>query len=655
MFEPLPDVPDHPALELELLDTWERERTFERLREQNAGSEPWSFVDGPVTANKKLAIHTAWGRTLKDVFQRYKALRGYDQRYQNGFDCQGLWIEVGVERDLGLNSKREIEEYGLDRVRGEVPRGRRLVVRGDHARVEAPRHVDGLGQGLLHLQRHEHRVHLAVPEARPRAGLALPRPPLDGVVPALRDVDLGARAARELRRPGRPVALRPLPAPRPARRVARRLDDDAVDAARERRRRREPGRGLRAPAHRRVGRRAALPGRAVRRGAEGLGARRLALRGAVRRPRAGRGRRAPRDPVGRGLARGGHRDRPHRARRRLRGLRALARARPAGADAGGRVRALLRRLRLAARPLDRRGRGADHRPARGARAARRVGPLRAPLPRVLALPHAAHLPHLGRLVHLRPRPARADARGQRGREVDARVHGQAHGRLAREHGRLEHLPPPLLRAAAAVLPLRLRPPERDRLARRARGTGRARARRAAGAAAAVDRRRARSVRVLRGGGAADPRGRRRLARRRDRPVLDARLAEPGVGARGLRHRRGEGADDRRPARPRLLGEVVPRRLGLGDARADPALVLLAALHVGRARRAGAVRAGARLREDARRDGPGDARLVGEHDRGGGRVRADGRGRDALAVLRAAARPEPPLRLRARRARSSASC
>ena len=58
-------------------------------------------------------MHTAWGRTLKDVFLRYKALNGYHQRYQNGFDCQGLWIEVGVERQLGLNSKREIEEYGL--------------------------------------------------------------------------------------------------------------------------------------------------------------------------------------------------------------------------------------------------------------------------------------------------------------------------------------------------------------------------------------------------------------------------------------------------------------------------------------------------------------------------------------------------------------
>jgi isoleucyl-tRNA synthetase len=112
-FTRLPPKPDHPALELEVLDRWERERTFQRLRDGNRGNPKWSFTDGPVTANKALPIHTAWGRTLKDVFQRYKALRGFDQRYQNGFDCQGLWIEVGVERELGLNSKREIESYGL--------------------------------------------------------------------------------------------------------------------------------------------------------------------------------------------------------------------------------------------------------------------------------------------------------------------------------------------------------------------------------------------------------------------------------------------------------------------------------------------------------------------------------------------------------------
>jgi isoleucyl-tRNA synthetase len=113
VFKRLPQVPDHPALEEEILAWWEERNTFARLREQTSGGPKWSFVDGPVTANKNLGVHTAWGRTLKDVFQRYKALRGFDQRYQNGFDCQGLWIEVGVERELGLNSKREIEEYGL--------------------------------------------------------------------------------------------------------------------------------------------------------------------------------------------------------------------------------------------------------------------------------------------------------------------------------------------------------------------------------------------------------------------------------------------------------------------------------------------------------------------------------------------------------------
>ena len=126
MFAPLPDKPDHPSLELELLEIWEREGTFAALRAENEGGPIWSFVDGPVTANKSLAVHTAWGRTLKDVFQRYKALRGYHQRYQNGFDCQGLWIEVGVERELGLNSKREIEEYGLEEF---AHRCREVVVR----------------------------------------------------------------------------------------------------------------------------------------------------------------------------------------------------------------------------------------------------------------------------------------------------------------------------------------------------------------------------------------------------------------------------------------------------------------------------------------------------------------------------------------------
>src|SRR5438874_6598537 len=113
VFEPLPQYPDHLALEEEILAWWDRERVFDRLRERNQGGPPFSFMDGPITANNPMGAHHCWGRTLKDVFQRYKALRGFELRYQNGFDCQGLWVEVGVERELGLNSKREIEEYGL--------------------------------------------------------------------------------------------------------------------------------------------------------------------------------------------------------------------------------------------------------------------------------------------------------------------------------------------------------------------------------------------------------------------------------------------------------------------------------------------------------------------------------------------------------------
>ena len=96
-----------------MLNLWRERRTFARLRAQNAGKERWSFLDGPITANNPMGVHHAWGRAYKDLFQRFHAMLGHDQRYQNGFDCQGLWVEVNVERDLGFTSKRDIEAYGI--------------------------------------------------------------------------------------------------------------------------------------------------------------------------------------------------------------------------------------------------------------------------------------------------------------------------------------------------------------------------------------------------------------------------------------------------------------------------------------------------------------------------------------------------------------
>lgn len=104
---------DYPEMEHRVLDFWKEHRIFEKRVANNRGHATFSFFDGPMTANNPMGVHHAWGRTYKDVVQRYKAMQGFDQRYQNGFDCQGLWVEVEVERDLGLNSKRDILEYGL--------------------------------------------------------------------------------------------------------------------------------------------------------------------------------------------------------------------------------------------------------------------------------------------------------------------------------------------------------------------------------------------------------------------------------------------------------------------------------------------------------------------------------------------------------------
>jgi len=117
-----------------VLDLWEHEDTFNLLRKKHAGGPRFSFIDGPITANVEgMGIHHAWARTYKDVYQRYKAMRGFDQRYQNGFDCQGLWVEVQVERELNLNSKRDIETYGIgkfsDACRARVDRSARAITK----------------------------------------------------------------------------------------------------------------------------------------------------------------------------------------------------------------------------------------------------------------------------------------------------------------------------------------------------------------------------------------------------------------------------------------------------------------------------------------------------------------------------------------------
>jgi isoleucyl-tRNA synthetase len=116
VFRPVDGKLDVVALEKEQIARWGQQRAVERYLARNAGaSSRYSFLDGPITANNPMGVHHAWGRTYKDLYQRYHTMLGERQRYQNGFDCQGLWIEVEVERELGFNNKRQIEAFGIDR------------------------------------------------------------------------------------------------------------------------------------------------------------------------------------------------------------------------------------------------------------------------------------------------------------------------------------------------------------------------------------------------------------------------------------------------------------------------------------------------------------------------------------------------------------
>ena len=251
------------------------------------------------------------------------AARLPSSRYQNGFDCQGLWVEVNVERALGLNSKREIEEYGLgafaDRCRESVAMHAERITE-QSARLGmwmdwdndyytfSDTNIEYIWRFLKTI--HErgwlylgHRSNVWCP----RCGTSISQHELIGSYEDRSDPSLYVR----------------FPLARPPGRVARRLDDHALDAAGERGRRREARRRVRPERGRQLARRRALPGRDLRAARSGAtsssGSRTRARSTSCRRPAE---RRAPRDRLGRGDARRGHRHRPHRARLRRRGLRA---------------------------------------------------------------------------------------------------------------------------------------------------------------------------------------------------------------------------------------------------------------------------------------------------------------------------------------------
>src|SRR3990167_7466557 len=96
-----------------VLKFWEESKIFEKSVEQRRDAKPFVFFEGPPTANGRPGIHHFIGRAFKDLFNRYKTMRGYFVLRKSGWDTQGLPVEIETEKILGLKSKREIEEYGV--------------------------------------------------------------------------------------------------------------------------------------------------------------------------------------------------------------------------------------------------------------------------------------------------------------------------------------------------------------------------------------------------------------------------------------------------------------------------------------------------------------------------------------------------------------
>jgi isoleucyl-tRNA synthetase len=106
---------DLPAVDRWVLELWRERKVFERSLDQRADGRPFVFYEGPPTANGRPGVHHVEARVVKDLFPRFKTMRGYRVDRKGGWDCHGLPVELEVEKELGLATKQDIEAYGVER------------------------------------------------------------------------------------------------------------------------------------------------------------------------------------------------------------------------------------------------------------------------------------------------------------------------------------------------------------------------------------------------------------------------------------------------------------------------------------------------------------------------------------------------------------
>ena len=487
-FRPVDPKQSFPELEQRVLERWREDDVFARQLEQRreAGAPIWSFYEGPPTANGKPGSHHVLSRVFKDVYPRFQAMRGHYVPRKAGWDCHGLPVELEVEKELGISSKAEIEEFGIAEFNARCRESVFRYVSDWNALTERIGFWIDLDDPYVTLDNdYIESVWWSLRQICRR------RPPLRGpqgrpLLPALRHRALLARGRVRLRGRGRSLGLRAPAgdrgaalrrdprAPGAPRRLARRLDDHSLDADLPRRRRRRSGHRVRPRARRRTRCRSsprALAERVLGEEVEILSHLPGAALEGIRYE-------APFDyiqgsdfgPLGHCVAarrlrhhRGRHGPRAHRARLRRGRLPPRREVRDDAAEPGQARRPLRRarprlpgQARLRPQPRDRRGaRG------QGAAAARRG--LRARLPALLALRHRASLLREVELVHPHDRGPRPHAGREREDRLAPRARqARALRQVARGQRRLGALARALLGNAAAGLGVRV-----GRLRRRA--------------------------------------------------------------------------------------------------------------------------------------------------------------------------------------------
>jgi isoleucyl-tRNA synthetase len=115
MLRPVDPQQSLAALELDVLERWRERDVFAESLRRREGAEQWVFYEGPPTANGPPGSHHVLARVFKDIYPRYKTMRGYRVERKGGWDCHGLAVEIAVEQQLGFTNKSQIEEYGIEK------------------------------------------------------------------------------------------------------------------------------------------------------------------------------------------------------------------------------------------------------------------------------------------------------------------------------------------------------------------------------------------------------------------------------------------------------------------------------------------------------------------------------------------------------------